>query len=119
MGSYLDIQDDPNEVTGTGAILRSIGTSFQTQAQGILAEINGVNAERPWGNDEYGQAFEQTYNTTPEGSDGPLRDAVDDGLSRAGEHLIKIGDKTVTAMTEYQGVDDDNRIQIDQTNISI
>ncbi|MFD0747624.1 hypothetical protein ACFQ1L_41865 [Phytohabitans flavus] len=66
MGSFLDIQDDPNEVSGTGAILRSIGTSFKGQAQGILAEINAVNAERPWGGDQYGQAFEQTYNVVPE-----------------------------------------------------
>lgn len=117
MGSYLDIQDDPNEVSGTGAILRSIGTSFQSQAQGILGDINAVNAERPWGNDQYGQAFEQTYNMVPEGSDGPLREAVDDGLSRAGEGLINVGGKTVMAMTEYQGVDDDNRHTINQANI--
>jgi hypothetical protein len=116
MGSYLDIQDDPNEVTGTGAILRSIGTSFQSQAQGILGEINAVNAERPWGNDQYGQAFEQTYNMVPEGSEGPLREAVDDGLNRAGEGLVNVGDTTVMAMTEYQGVDDDNRHDINQAN---
>lgn len=117
MGSYLDIQDDPNEVSGTGAILRSIGTSFQTQAQGILGDINAVNSERPWGNDSYGQAFEKTYNVVPEGSETSLRDAVDDGLNRAGEGLITGGDKTVMAMTEYQGVDDDNRNQINQANI--
>ena len=117
MGSYLDIQDDPNEVSGTGAILRSIGTSFQSQAQGILGEINAVEGERPWGSDSYGQAFEQTYNVVPEGSEGPLREAVDDGLNRAGEGLVKGGDKTVMAMTEYQGVDDDNRNNINRSNI--
>jgi hypothetical protein len=117
MGSYLDIQDDPNEVSGTGAMLRAIGTSFQTQAQGILGEINAVNGERPWGSDSYGQAFEQSYNVVPEGSDGPLREAVDDGLQRAGEGLIKSGDKTVMAMTEFQGVDDENRDDINRSNV--
>ncbi len=117
MGSFLDIQDDPNEVTGTAAILRSMGTSFQSEAQTILGDINAVNAERPWGNDEYGQAFEQTYNVVPEGSEVPLRDAVDNGLSRAGEGLIKPADKTVLAMTEYQGVDDDNRTNINRANL--
>ncbi|GAA4172742.1 hypothetical protein GCM10022251_69780 [Phytohabitans flavus] len=117
MGSFLDIQDDPNEVSGTGAILRSIGTSFKGQAQGILAEINAVNAERPWGGDQYGQAFEQTYNVVPEGSDMPLRDAVDDGLSRAGDGLIKPADKTILAMTQYQGVDEDNRADINRANL--
>lgn len=117
MGSYLDIQDDPNEVSGTGAILRSIGTSFQSQAQGILGEISAVNGERPWGNDSYGQAFEQTYNVVPEGSEGSLREAVEDGLNRAGDGLIKGGDKTIMAMTEYQGVDEDNSNQINKVNI--
>jgi hypothetical protein len=117
MGSFLDIQDDPNEVSGTAAILRSMGTSFQSQAQTVLGDINAVNAERPWGSDQYGQAFEQTYNVVPEGSEVPLREAVDDGLSRAGEGLIKPADKTVLAMTEYQGVDDDNRTNINRANI--
>ncbi len=116
MGSYLDIRDDPNEVSGTGAILRSIGTSFKSQAQGILGEINAVDGERPWGNDQYGQAFEQTYNVVPEGSDGPLREAVSDGLNRAGEGLVNVGDKTVMAMTEFQGVDDGNRDDINRAN---
>ncbi|MDQ7906554.1 hypothetical protein RB614_18730 [Phytohabitans sp. ZYX-F-186] len=89
MGSYLDIQDDPNEVSGTGAILRAIGTSFQGQARGILADINAVNAERPWGS----------------------------GLDRAGEGLIRPADKTVLAMTEYQGVDAESRTKINQTNV--
>jgi hypothetical protein len=116
MGSYLDIQDDPNEVSGTGAILRSIGTSFKSQAQGILGDINAVGSERPWGNDQYGQAFEQTYNVVPEGSEGPLREAVSDGLNRAGEGLVNVGDKTVMAMTEFQGVDDGNRDDINRAN---
>ncbi|BCB87905.1 hypothetical protein [Phytohabitans suffuscus] len=117
MGSFLDIQDDPNEVSGTAAILRSMGTSFQSEAQGILGEINAVNGERPWGNDSYGQAFEQTYNVVPEGSEVPLREAVEEGLGRAGEGLIKPADKTVLAMTEYQGVDIENRNKINQANV--
>src|SRR5918992_2234678 len=116
MGSFLDIQDDPNEVTGTAAILRSMGTSFQSQAQTVLGDINAVNAERPWGSDSYGQAFEQTYNVVPEGSEAPLRDTLNDGLGRAGEGLVTSGDKTVLAMTEYQGVDQENRNQINQAN---
>lgn len=117
MGTYLDIDGNPLEVTATGAILRSIGASFHSESQAILGDINAVNAERPWGNDSYGQAFETTYNVVPEGSDGPLRDAVDDGLSQAGDGLTKVGDSTVQAMTEYQGVDDENRTHINQVNI--
>ncbi|MFD0747623.1 hypothetical protein ACFQ1L_41860 [Phytohabitans flavus] len=47
----------------------------------------------------------------------PLRDAVDDGLSRAGDGLIKPADKTILAMTQYQGVDEDNRADINRANL--
>ncbi|GAA4459126.1 hypothetical protein [Phytohabitans houttuyneae] len=117
MGSFLDIQDDPNQVSGTAAILRSMGTTFQSEAQTILGDINAVNAERPWGNDQYGQAFEQTYDVVPEGSDVPLRQVVDEGLGRAGEGLVTSAGKTVLAMTEYQGVDEDNRANINRANL--
>ena len=109
---YLDIKEDPNEIGGTGAIVRSLATAFHAKAQAILAEIQAVEGERPWGNDKYGQAFENTYNVVPEGSENSLREQVRDGLSQAGERLTKVGDKTVLAMNEYQGVDDQNEAEI-------
>jgi hypothetical protein len=117
LGTYLRVDGDPNEVSGTGAILRSMGETLNNRAQGILGDINAVEAERPWGDDSYGQAFESTYNVTPEGSDGPLRQAVADGMSRAGEGLTRVGDATVLAMSEYQGTDVENRDDINRANI--
>lgn len=112
MGSYLDIDGDPNEIGGKGAILRSLAESFRAKAEGILGDIQAADGERPWGNDKYGQAFETTYNVVPDGSDSSLRDAVQEGLSHAGERLTKVGDKTVLAMNEYQGVDAENEAEI-------
>jgi hypothetical protein len=112
LGTYLDIDGDPNEISGKGSILRSLAESFRAKAQTILGDIHAVDGERPWGNDKYGQAFEATYNQVPEGSATSLRDMVRDGLSHAGERLTKAGDKTVLAMNEYQGVDAENEAAI-------
>ncbi|GAA4728291.1 hypothetical protein [Phytohabitans rumicis] len=117
MGTYLNIDDDPNEVGGRGAILRSMATSFNSKAQAIAGEIETIEAEQPWGADSYGTAFYETYNVTPEGSEGPLREAIVDNLNEAGERLTKVGDGTILAMSEYQGTDDDNRNQINRTKI--
>ena len=112
MGTYLDIDGDPNEISGKGSILRSLAESFRAKAQAILGDIHAVDAQRPWGNDKYGHAFETTYNQIPPGGETSLRDMVQDGLSHAGERLTKVGDKTVLAMTEYQGIDGDNGAEI-------
>lgn len=84
MGTFLNVDGDPNEVAGTGAVLRSIAESFKTETQAILGDINAVHAERPWGSDEYGNAFETTYYAVPAGAEEPLPDMVQTGLSRAG-----------------------------------
>jgi|SRR5690606_25316067 len=112
MGTYLKIDGDPNEISGKGAILRSLGETFRARIQGLQGEIQAIEAERPWGNDKYGQAFESTYNYVPDGSETRLRDDLSEGMSHAGERLIKVGDKTVLAMTEYQATDATNETEI-------
>lgn len=116
MVTYLDVDGDPNEVGGTGAILRSMAESFRTQTQAILGEINAVHAEQPWGADKYGTAFRETYYMVPDGAEQSLPDMVDEGMSQAGERLTRVGDGTVRAMAEFQGTDTDNAHQIHHTN---
>lgn len=108
MGSFIDIQGDPNEVGATGAQLRALAESFEAKTKAILGDINAVEAERPWGSDKYGNAFEASYHQTGEGGDTPLSTDVKDGMSEAGRRLARVGQGTVMAMTEYQGVDAQN-----------
>ncbi|WP_131785283.1 hypothetical protein [Protofrankia symbiont of Coriaria ruscifolia] len=116
MSTFLDVDGDPNEVSATGALLRSMAQTFKTKVQGPLADINAIDAERPWGADHFGEGFEHTYNYTPEGTDQPLRDSVRDGMSNAGDLLTRVGDGTVLAMTEYQGTDVQNASDITTAN---
>jgi hypothetical protein len=117
MGTYLNIDDDPNEVSGTGAILNSMAQSFRTQAQAALSEIQAIDGERPWASDKYGQAFEAKYTEAADGQPQPVRDAVQERMSHAGETLSTVGRQTVLAMTEYQGSDKQGADEIKQTSV--
>jgi hypothetical protein len=117
MGTYLNVEGDPNELAGKGAILRSMAATFASQARTYQAQISAIEGEEPWGSDEYGQAFRTTYFAQPEGAEVPLPAMVSKGLGQAGERLTKVGDNTILAMTDYQGTDTANAGQIDQANL--
>jgi hypothetical protein len=117
MGTFLRIDDDPNEISGGGAILRSMAEGFKGEAQGILGEIQAIDAERPWASDKYGQAFETKYTEPEEGQEMAVRDAVQERLGQAGESLSTVGGQTVLAMTEYQGSDQDGATDINDSNV--
>lgn len=115
MGTYIDIDGDANQVSATGSVLRAMAESFRAKTQGVLGQINGIEGERPWGSDKYGQAFDSSYNQVPEGGDVPFSDSVKTGLSHAGEQLQRASGGVVRAMNEYQGVEAENEAGIRQT----
>ncbi|GAB3161178.1 hypothetical protein GCM10027290_68020 [Micromonospora sonneratiae] len=117
MVTFIDIDGDPNQVSATGAVLRAMAEGFRGKIQGIKGEISGIESERPWGNDKYGKAFETTFNQVPDGGESSLRDSVADGMSRAGDGLIKVGDTTILAMTSYLGVDIEGETEINQVQV--
>jgi hypothetical protein len=106
MGSYLDIDGDPNQIAGTGAILQGLAETFKAKVSGVQAKIHGAEGERPWGNDKFGHGFETTYNMPiAEGSKEKLVDSMSEGMSKAGDGLAKLGGNVVRGMNEYQGED--------------
>jgi len=108
MSSYLDLNGDPNEVTGIGARLKGQAESFQAQAQAILGDIQSIEGRAPWGNDEIGDTFVSRYNGVPEGGDTPFSESLQDEMSRAGDNLGKAGDGIMLAMSSYQSTDSIN-----------
>jgi hypothetical protein len=108
MSSYLDVNGDPNEVTGIGARLKGQAESFAAQAQAILGDIQSIEGRAPWGNDEIGQTFLARYNGVPEGGDTPFSQSLQDELSHAGENLGNAGDAIMLAMSSYQSTDSIN-----------
>lgn len=116
MGTFLDIQGDPDEVSAVGARLRSMGETLNARAQEVLGEINAVHAERPWGSDKYGAAFEGSYYLVPEGAEDPLPIMVSEGLTNSGKRLTAVGDGTIRAMIGYQAADADNAHDINKVS---
>ena len=115
MGTYIDIQGDPNDLTGRGAMLKAIAEKFKAQADAVASQIAGVEGEQPWGHDKFGDAFVQFYNQPPEGGGDPVKDQIKQGLDEAGHLLGQVGDRTILAMTEYQGTDSENASDINST----
>jgi hypothetical protein len=112
VGTYVDIDGDPNDIGARGAALSALGTSFHAKAAAVLSEIQAIEAEQPWAHDEAGNSYWETYNKPPEGGTTPFRETLQDGLARAGDLLSKIGQKTMLAMTEFQGIDQQNSADI-------
>jgi hypothetical protein len=112
MSSYLDLNGDPNEVTGIGARLKGQAESFAAQAQAILGDIQSIEGRAPWGDDEIGNTFVSRYNGVPEGGDTPFSQSLQDELGSAGENLGKAGDGIMLAMSSYQSTDSINESDI-------
>lgn len=115
MGTYVNVEGNPNEIGAKGAVLRGLAEGFQGQIQGVLGEIAGIEGERPQATDKYGQAFDQSYNQKADGaadSDPSVRDSVLEGMSHAGEGLARQGGGVVYAMSTFQGTDAQNSSDI-------
>jgi hypothetical protein len=116
MGTYLDIDGDPNEISGKGAVLQGIADGFKAKIQGLQAKIGAVEAEKPWGNDKFGHAAEETYTKEPKGKQ-PLREGVSEAMSGAGDTLSRLGGNVVRAMNQYQGEEYANEVSIKQVHL--
>lgn len=52
---------DPERAHRAGADLSRAGTAISAQRAGLGGEIAAASAERPWGDDDIGAAFERQY----------------------------------------------------------
>jgi hypothetical protein len=55
---------DPQQALDGAGNLAAAGRQYAAERAGIGAEIAAATAARPWGSDEFGQAFEQNYRPT-------------------------------------------------------
>jgi|SRR5215467_2535161 len=102
------MQDGPAQVAATALQLKSLAVEFGAQAGGILAGIESIEGRKPWGSDEPGQAFERSYNQTPQDSDTPFSKSLHDELGNAGKVLGELSDNILNAVASYQSTDVDS-----------
>jgi hypothetical protein len=111
MSSLVSVEGSPDEVRGTGALIKSMSADLQAQASGIAADINTLEAGQPWGNDHFGDSFKNQpngYFAVPAGGDKPFNEILKDELTNAGENAGRIGDGIMAAMNNYQLTDHAN-----------
>jgi hypothetical protein len=117
VNSYIDIEDAGN-ISATGARLAAMAEAHRAQVAAVRGEIAAIEAERPWGNDHFGEGFEFAY-LQPVNDHPPLRTAALDGMDAAGEPPTTLGDKTVRAMTTFQGGEAYNQAQIRSAGLDV
>ena len=104
MSEYVRIDGDPNEVHGTAARLEAMGARMDSAAQSAISKINSLAGSAPWGNDDYGTAFLETYNQKTAGADGSagaLSDVVQQDLGATGPAMTKLGGDVSSAIASY------------------
>src|SRR5258706_11737869 len=121
MSTYVNVHGSPDEVSGLGAQLKAKADALQAGAQGILGDIQGTEAGKPWGGDPTGNDFyNKQYHVIPPTEGGgeppegtlPANEALQDRLLHAGEDLAKVGDGMIDAMVGYQSVDATSAIEL-------
>src|SRR5690349_1238920 len=105
MSTYVNVNGNPDEVTGTGARLKAQAEEFSSQVKSVLSDIQAIDAQQPWGGDDPGQAFLKSYHQEPEGGGAPFSQSLQDEMSTAGDQLSKTGDGVMFAMVQYQSTD--------------
>jgi hypothetical protein len=115
MSTYLEINENPDEVSGIGAQIQARGTELNASANSILSEITTLEGGAPWGGDDTGGSFYKQYTHVPDGGTSPANDSLKDALSDAGKELEKIGGGVLRAMVGYQGTDQDSASDIGRT----
>ncbi|MEN3305056.1 MAG: hypothetical protein V7603_1258 [Micromonosporaceae bacterium] len=111
MSSLVSVEGSPDEVSGTGSLIKALSADLGSQTTGIVSEINTLEAGQPWGNDHFGESFKnqpQGYFSVPEGGDKAFNEILKDELGNAGDNLGKIGDGVTHAMMDYQVTDTTN-----------
>lgn len=99
---------DPGRARRGGTDLSFAGRAVKAKRDGLGAEIAAASAQRPWGRDDIGAAFEKTYR----GIEATLLRAWD-GLGR---HIDGLGADVVQSVRANVETDAANAGRLDRVN---
>jgi hypothetical protein len=75
-----------SEVVAGSRALRAAGEDLVRQRNGLGPQIEAASGDKPWGDDEYGEAFDRRYR--------PVERQVLDAWSQLAEYVTKLGEKS-------------------------
>lgn len=96
---FVDLTEGPDGLRSRAVQLAGQAESFADRLASLLAQIEGIEGARPWGGDEYGDAFVKSYAQPTEA--GPFHEAVDDQVRDLGPEATKIGTVLSAGATDY------------------
>jgi hypothetical protein len=97
---------NPDAVQADAVRLAARGEAVDAQTQSRLGAIEGIEAEAPWGSDQFGTGFLAHYHQNVGGQQNlPLDQAAKDGLRDLGGKATEIGDAVTTAVLGYTTAD--------------
>jgi hypothetical protein len=115
MSNFVEINEDPDEIRGRGAVLAGQGQAFDARTQELVSRVEALEANAPWGADKYGTQFLNNENGgyhSTEHTDVPFNEYVKTGSAEVGQKIVRTGEAIAGAMTGYQFADIDNQTDI-------
>ena len=116
MSSYVSI-GGTEAAMAMALKLKAAGDDFVQTAEQLANRIKDLEADRPWGDDEHGQAFYKNYTGAPEDGDLPkgevaANEALRTSLHDAGRTLSTLGSNVVEGMAKYAALEAQNAADI-------
>ncbi|HVV11762.1 hypothetical protein [Amycolatopsis sp.] len=113
MSTYIDMNGDPAEIMAKGAQWATTGMEYADSARQQVQEL-GQTLDEPktFGKDEIGEAARKGL------FNGEVPSAALDGMFKQdhtmGESFGEIGDRVVTAIGNFMGIDQDGKHTVDK-----
>jgi hypothetical protein len=114
MAEYVKLTD-PDLVRAAGQMIKDAGDTLVGQTSDARARIESIEANQPWGSDQYGQTFLQTtyhadWNGTP--ANEVLKTLLD-----SMDRLPSVGENITSAVTSLQLTDLNNESVINGSTV--
>ncbi len=95
---------DPTIATDGARNLAAAGKHLVAQREGPGAEIAAASARRPWGSDDIGQSFENTYR--------PVEQQVFQAWDQLARYLQGLGEAAAASVADNQQADQESGMRV-------
>jgi hypothetical protein len=108
--NFVEMVGGPDETRNTGQVISDAADALAAKAKDLHQTITGIDTEAPWGTDQYGVAFLNSYhNIDDQGRQGDRIDLyLQQSLVDSGSDLSKLGNGVLWAMNDYQSAETEN-----------
>lgn len=115
INDFVDMKN-PETIQGNAVRISADGETLESSAEAVVSAIGAIEAETPWGSDQYGVQFVRGYEAADGGEQA--NESVKKSATSLGEQATKIGDATTQAVLDYTDTDQTNEAGINSVRPS-